>query len=119
MDPKKDVETMFRRLTQITNELAQIDETYPTKQVWRRALRSLPTEWDAKRTTIIESNKGDSISYDLDQLHGTRKTHELEVSTRKEAKKKEEKTRANGIALSSQLQESDDEDMALFTRKFK
>ncbi|XP_073151892.1 F-box/FBD/LRR-repeat protein At5g44980-like [Henckelia pumila] len=58
--------------------------------------------------TIIESNKGDAASYDIDQLHETAKAHEFKVSTRKEAKKEDEKIKAKGIALSSQVENDDD-----------
>ncbi|XP_073016049.1 uncharacterized protein [Primulina eburnea] len=116
--PKNKGLTSGRAYVMLTEE-AEAEPDSTLINVWRRALRALPAEWDAKRTAIIESNKGDAASYDLDQLHGTLKTHELEVSTRKETKKDDDKVKAKGIALTSQLEDSDDEEMALLTRKFK
>ena len=124
MLPNESITAMFTRFTDIINGLKSLGKIYSNVDLVRKVLRSLPKEWGPKVTAIIEA-KQDLTKYSLDELMGSLMTHELTLN-----KEDEEQTpKKKGLALkcsSSRTEtgddseaESSDEEMALFTRKFK
>ncbi|GAV59203.1 UBN2 domain-containing protein, partial [Cephalotus follicularis] len=103
MNEDGDIKSMFTRFTNITNALQSLDKTYS----------------DSELVTAIEEEKNLSI-IPLEDLLGSLMTHELTMKKRVDDEEKEKKKK-NVVALkSSEIDDSnDDEDLALFTRKFK
>ena len=116
MGDKETVMEMYTRLTHITNELKSLKNSFITKELVRKILGFLPQWWEAKATAIEEAKDMNKIS--LDELMDNVQTYEL----RRSSQLKEETKRDRGLALKA-LEEDDsnldEEEMAMFTRKFK
>ena len=123
MDACESISDMFTRFTDIVNGLKSLGKSYDNTDLVRKVLRSLPRTWEAKVTAIQEAK--DLNTLPLEELLGSLMTHELQVKQHvndEESKKK--KTMA--LKISENMEESneskddsDDEDMALITRKFR
>ncbi|XP_038984472.1 uncharacterized protein LOC120111489 [Phoenix dactylifera] len=109
MEPHEDMKGMFTH--------------FPMKQVWRKVLWALPSQWEAKRTAIIEAFKNQE-GHNLEELMVCLLTHELTMKTREEM---DSATCSKGkvIVLKSQEEytsndeEDEDEEITLLTRKFR
>ena len=116
MGDKETVMEMYTDFTHITNELKSLGQSFTTKELVRKILRFLPQSWEAKVTAIQEAKDMNKMS--LDELIGNLQTYKLSRSSQlKEANKRD-----RGLALKA-LEEDDsdldEEEMAMFTQKFK
>ena len=66
---------MFRRLTDIINDLKSIENIYPNNEQVRKILRSLPKTWEAKVTAIQEVENLNTLPFK--ELLGSLMTYEL------------------------------------------
>ncbi|GAV84761.1 UBN2 domain-containing protein, partial [Cephalotus follicularis] len=115
---------MFTRFTNIINALQSLDKTFSNSDLVRKILRCLPRSWMPK-VTAIEEAKNLSI-LPLEDLLGSLMTYELTMQKRVEDEEKERRKKKVVALKSSEIKNSDndeddfdDEDLALFTRKFK
>ena len=115
MEPRESIQEMFKRFTNITNELVSLRRHIPTDEQVRKILRSLPQDerWKAKVTAIQESK--DFTKFNLEELDGSLMTHELHLGTA-------DSSRNKGLALTVADQEElecDEEEGAMLVRRFK
>ena len=111
------------RFTDIVNGLETLGKTYKESKKVMKILRSLPSKWDAKVTTIQEVK--DLTKLPLEELIGSLMTYEINFA--KKQQEGEDKKKKN-IALKSttkeeeevekEKQSKEDEDLALITRNF-
>ena len=77
----KDNETivdMITRFTNMVNGLEALGKTYKELEKVMKILRSLPSKWDAKVTTIQEAK--DLTKLPLEELIGTLITYEITLA---------------------------------------
>ena len=119
MESNETIDEMHNRFINIINPLSVLGKTFSNVEINSKILRSLPREWEAKRTAIEEAHDLSKMS--KEELLGTLKTHEM-------VKKQNEDSRKRSIALKvsnddSSSNESDDEidddEMAMVARNFK
>ncbi|GAV66913.1 UBN2 domain-containing protein, partial [Cephalotus follicularis] len=115
---------MFTRFTNIINALQSLDKTFSNSELVRKILRCLPRSWMPK-VTAIEEAKNLSI-LPLEDLLGSLMTYELTMQKRVKDEEKERRKKKVVALKSSEIENSnndennfDDEDITLFTRKFK
>jgi len=116
MGDREAVMDMYTRFTHITNELKSLGKTFTTEELVRKILRFLPRSWEAKVTAIQEAKDLKVLS--LDELIGNLQTYEL----RRTSQQQEETKKDRGLALKTVEEassESDDEELAFMTRKFR
>jgi len=115
MGDKETIMEMYTRCTHITNELKFLGKSFTNEELVRKILRFLPQSWEAKVTAIQEAKEMNKIS--LDELIGNLQAYEL----RRSSQLKEDTKRDQALALKALEDDSDldEEDMAMFTRKFK
>ena len=94
MEPRENIQEMFTRFTNITNELVSLGKVIPVDEQVRKILRSLPQDerWRAKVTAIQESK--DFTKFNLEELAGSLMTHELHLGTA-------DSSRNKGLALAT------------------
>ena len=86
MEPHESIDEMHNRFINIINPLSVLGKNFTNVELNSKILRSLPRDWEAKRTAIEEA-------YDLSQLSkeellGTLKTHEMIKKQGEESKRK-------------------------------
>ncbi|GAB2275855.1 hypothetical protein Dimus_039157 [Dionaea muscipula] len=119
MHDDESIQSMYTRFTSIVNELKSLDKIFSTEELVRKILRCILDPWMPKITAIQEAK--DLQTLPLEELIGNLMTFELMLNSRtKEASKRDKslalKTNAAAVEESS---ESDDEELALMTRKFR
>ena len=106
---------MFTRFSEITNKLQSLGKSYSSCDLVRKILRSLTLDWEKKTTTIEEAK--DLSTYSLEDLYGNLTSYEVQI------KEKElediPKKRSTALNASIESDDSDEEDLALITHKFK
>ena len=115
MEPRENIQEMFTRFTNITNELVSLGKIVPVDEQVKKILRSLPQDerWRAKVTAIQESK--DFTKFNLEELASSLMTHELHLGTT-------DSSRNKGLALAEndhEESETHEEEAALLVRKFK
>ena len=79
MNPEETIKGMFKRFTDIVNNLDTLGKTFSNEEKVRKILRSLPkAKWEPKTTAIEEAQ--DLSSLQLDDLQGKLLTHELQMN---------------------------------------
>ena len=79
MNPEETIKGMFKRFTDIVNNLDSLGKTFSNEEKVRKILRSLPkAKWEPKTTAIEEAR--DLCSLQLDDLQGKLLTHELQMN---------------------------------------
>ncbi|KAI4312863.1 hypothetical protein MLD38_037653 [Melastoma candidum] len=76
MKPDESISEMYDRLNTIINSLALLGKNYSNAEMMRKVLRSLPMNWEAKKTAIEEAK--DLTTLRLDQLMGSLLSYEEE-----------------------------------------
>lgn len=124
MMPGESISSMFTRFTDIVNGLKSLGKPYSNVDLVRKILRSLPKQWEPKVTAIIEARE-DLTKYSLDELLGSLLTHEITMNLEEDQEPKK-KSIALKCSTTSSKNDGDnsessgsDEEMAMFTRKFK
>ncbi|XP_056691770.1 uncharacterized protein [Spinacia oleracea] len=115
MKPSETIQDMITRFTNIINELNSLGKIITPEEQVRKVLRSLPQDpWMAKVTALQETK--DFTKFNLEQLAGSLLTHELQLNARPS-----ENTKNRALALKTENDENskDDEETALFARRFR
>ncbi|VFQ72024.1 unnamed protein product [Cuscuta campestris] len=82
------VEDMFRRFSNIVNDLDMLGKTLTDKELVRKILRSLTKEWESKVNSIYEGRDYNVITYD--GLRGKRKEVLTPLLYQRKKKEKQE-----------------------------
>ncbi|MQM20482.1 hypothetical protein Taro_053503 [Colocasia esculenta] len=77
MQSGESISQMYSHFIDITNGLAGLGKTYETGDMVRKILRSLPTSWTPKVTSIEEANDLQRMS--LEKLIGSLMAHEINM----------------------------------------
>ncbi|MQM00152.1 hypothetical protein Taro_032883 [Colocasia esculenta] len=83
---------MYSRFTDITNGLARLGKMYNTRDMVRKILRSLPSQWTPKVIAIEEAN--DLTTMSLEKLIGSLMAHEINMERLSESSFKKKFTNA-------------------------
>ncbi|GKV32437.1 hypothetical protein SLEP1_g41046 [Rubroshorea leprosula] len=109
MKPEESIQDMYTRLNDIVTNLKVLDKIYPSQEVVRKILRSLPKNWEAKKTAIEESKDLNTLK--LEDLIGKLMTYEIEVQVDGgvEVVEKKKKKKNAAFKASNQKEESEDD----------
>ena len=120
MKPHESISDMFTRFNEITNSLQSLGKGYSQSNLLRKILRSLTPDWE-KKTTVIEEAK-DFSTYYLERLIGNLTSYEVQMKEKaiEEKDTPKKKTMALKASIDSDdLDDEEDEDLALLTCEFK
>ena len=118
MKPNEPISEMFTRFNEITNPLQSLGKGYSQSNLVRKILRSLTQEWEKKTMTIEEAK--DLSNYPLEELMGNLISYEVQIKDKETEKGLNKKNIALNITTDSdEVEEEENEDIALLTRKFK
>ncbi|GKV03791.1 hypothetical protein SLEP1_g16037 [Rubroshorea leprosula] len=98
---------MYTRLNDIVTNLKALGKVYPSQEVVRKVLRSLPKNWEAKKTAIEEFK--DLKTLKLEDLIGKLMTNEIEVQVDGGVEVVEKKKKNVAFKASNQKKESEDD----------
>ncbi|KAL6345676.1 hypothetical protein AAG906_017412 [Vitis piasezkii] len=114
---------MIIRFTDIVNGLEALGNTYKESEKVMKILRSLPSKWHTKVTTIQEAKYLTKLP--LEELIGSLMTYEINLAKKQqEGVEKKKKSIALKVTtkeeeeVEEEKQSEEDEDLALITRKF-
>src|SRR5262249_22750256 len=117
MKTNESIDEMHDRFINIVNQLSILGKPYANLEINSKLLRSLPREWEAKRTAIEEAHDLSKMS--KEELLGTLKTHEMIRNHREESDKKEVALKASCSNSSDEEEsEEDDDELDELTKKF-
>ncbi|GKV41966.1 hypothetical protein SLEP1_g49431 [Rubroshorea leprosula] len=77
MKLEESIQDMYTRLNDIVTNLKALGKVYPSQEVVRKVLRSLPKNWEAKKTTIEESKDLNTLK--LDYHIGKLMTYKMDI----------------------------------------
>ncbi|VFQ85571.1 unnamed protein product [Cuscuta campestris] len=115
MKEHENIDDMFDRFSKIVNDLHALKKTYTDRDLVRKVLRSLTSEWRSKADAIYESIGTSNVT--IDGLRGNLKTYESTILNPSLNDQKK------GIALkavreSTMNDSSDDDEVKLVMKKF-
>ena len=114
MKKEENITQMFTRFTDIINGLTALGEEYSQATKVKKILRSLTSDWERKTTAIEEAQ--DLSKLTLDDLMGNLLAYEVHMQERRDEEAPPKKTIA--FSSMSEIDADEDDDMALFVRKF-
>ena len=118
MNEKETIGEMFTRFTDIINSLIALGKVYTQVEMVRKLLRALTSDWEKKTTTIEEAN--DLSTLTVENLIGNLMAYEVQLEDRKkDTEPKNKKLIAFKASSENEDSDSDDENIAMITRKFK
>ncbi|GKV50243.1 hypothetical protein SLEP1_g56955 [Rubroshorea leprosula] len=106
MKPEESIQDMYTILNDIVINLKALGKVYPFQEVVRKVLRSLPKNWEAKKTTIEESKDLNTLK--LEDLIGKLMTYEIEVQVDGGVEVVEKKKKDVAFKASNQKERSED-----------
>ncbi|GKU96390.1 hypothetical protein SLEP1_g9631 [Rubroshorea leprosula] len=107
MKPEESIQDICTRLNDIVTNLKAIGKVYPSQEVVRKVLRSLPKNWEAKKIAIEESKDLNTLK--LEDLIGKLMTYEIEVQVDCGVEVVEKKKKNVAFKASNQKEESEDD----------
>ncbi|GKV04467.1 hypothetical protein SLEP1_g16620 [Rubroshorea leprosula] len=107
MKPEESIQDMYTRLNDIVTNLKALGKVYPSQEVVRNIFRSLPKNWEAKKTTIEESKDLNTLK--LEDVIGKLMTYEIEVQVDGGVEIFEKKKKNVAFKASNQKEESEDD----------
>ncbi|GKV14321.1 hypothetical protein SLEP1_g25216 [Rubroshorea leprosula] len=107
MKPEESIQDMYTILNDIVTNLKALGKVYPSQEVVRKVLRSLPKNWEAKKTTIEKSKDLNTLK--LEDLIGKLMTYEIEVQVDCGVEIVEKKKKNVAFKASNQKEESEDD----------
>ncbi|GKV11303.1 hypothetical protein SLEP1_g22568 [Rubroshorea leprosula] len=107
MKLEESIPNMYTRLNDIVTNLKALGKVYPSQEVVRKVLRSLPKNWKAKKTTIEKSKDLNTLK--LEDLMGKLMTYEIEVQVDCGVEVVEKKKKNVAFKASNQKEESEDD----------
>ncbi|GAB2298642.1 hypothetical protein Dimus_038539 [Dionaea muscipula] len=134
MKKEESIFEMFTRFTNIINGLSALNKKISNKEKVFKILRSLPNEWEAKYTTIIESK--DLATFTMNQLMGSLIAYELNLKRKNKveddskktknlafeattSEKKNKKEKNEKIEVEEEEDSEEEKELALLSSKFK
>ncbi|MQM07343.1 hypothetical protein Taro_040182 [Colocasia esculenta] len=125
MHPGESITQMFSRFTGITNGLASLGKTYEMGDMVRKILRSLPSSWTPKVTTIEEANDLKRMS--LEKLVGSLMAHEINMERLGESLRrkkhsnalKSEEDLSEEFSNNNESIEDDEDEEAMLSRRLQ
>ena len=106
---------MFTRFCEITNNLKSLGKNFCSSDLVKKVLKSLTPAWKKKVTAIEEAK--DLLTYSLENLIRNLTSYKVQMIEKEIEKVLEKKSIA--LNASIELDDSDEEDLALITHKFK
>ncbi|GKV34708.1 hypothetical protein SLEP1_g43057 [Rubroshorea leprosula] len=106
MKPEESIQDMYTRSNDIVTNLKALGKVYPSQEVVRKVLRSLPKNWEAKKTSIEESKDLNTLK--LDDLIGKLMTYEMDIQVDGGAEVVEKRKNV-AFKASNQNEESEDD----------
>ncbi|WCJ39310.1 hypothetical protein M5689_020307 [Euphorbia peplus] len=113
---KESISEMNSRFTKIVNDLKSLGRDIEESERVKKIVRSLPRSWQAKKTAIEEVQ--DLSFYLYDELIGSLITHEMSLKNH-DLRERSEGKRQVVLKAESSEESSEDEELAMLTRKFK
>ncbi|GKV49587.1 hypothetical protein SLEP1_g56327 [Rubroshorea leprosula] len=107
MKLEESIQDMYTRLNDIVTNLKALGKVYPSQEVVRKVLRSLPKNWEAKKTAIEESKDLNTLK--LEVLIGKLMTYEIEVQVDGGVEIVEKKKKDVAFKASNQKEKSEDD----------
>ncbi|GKV42183.1 hypothetical protein SLEP1_g49620 [Rubroshorea leprosula] len=107
MKPKESIQDMYKRLNDIVTNLKALGKVYHSQEVMRKVLKSLPKNWEAKKTAIEESKDLNTLK--LEDLIGKLMTYEIEVQVDYGVEVVEKKKQNVAFKANNQKEESEDD----------
>ncbi|GKV27712.1 hypothetical protein SLEP1_g36849 [Rubroshorea leprosula] len=108
MKPEESIHNMYTRLNDIVTNLKALGKVYPSQEVVRKVLRSLPKNWEAKKIAIEESKDLNTLK--LEDLIGKLMTYEIEVQVDDGVEVVEKKKKKDvAFKASNQKEKSEDD----------
>ncbi|GKV30656.1 hypothetical protein SLEP1_g39445 [Rubroshorea leprosula] len=107
MKPEESIQDMYTRLNDIVTNLKALGKVYPLQEVVRKVLKSLPKNWEAKKTTIEESKDLNMLK--LEDLIRKLMTYEIEVQVDGGVEVVEKKKKDVAFKASNQKEKSEDD----------
>ncbi|GKV13561.1 hypothetical protein SLEP1_g24557 [Rubroshorea leprosula] len=104
---EESIQDMYTRLNDIVTNLKALGKVYPSQEVVRKVLRSLPKNWEAKKTTIEESKDLNTLK--LEDLIGKLMTYEIEVQVDGGVEVDEKKKKDVAFKAGNQKEKSEDD----------
>ena len=122
MKEGESITNMLDRFAEITNGLASLGRPISSSDKVKKILRSLPREWDATVTAIMESKDLNTLEFSA--LIGSLINYEIVLKTRSSKVKPKEKNlafKAKEISSDEEVSEDEDEDeqMAYYAKNYK
>lgn len=125
--PGEDIIATYERFNILLNSLRAFRKIYPNKDFNIKFMRTLPSKWDTKTTTIRESKNHHEMT--IQKLHGNLLIYKLELNQRAEITtitKKDKGVILKTVEVSSKAPleddsqiDDDDEDLAFLARKLR
>ncbi|GKV39478.1 hypothetical protein SLEP1_g47236 [Rubroshorea leprosula] len=107
MKSEESIQDMYTRLNDIVTNLKALGKVYPSQEVVRKVLRSLPKNWEAKKTAI-KSLRISTLS-SLKISFGKLMTYEIEVQVDDRVEVVEKKKKDVAFKASNQKEKSEDD----------
>ncbi|GKV05490.1 hypothetical protein SLEP1_g17494 [Rubroshorea leprosula] len=107
MKSKESIQDMYTRLNDIVTNLKALGKIYPSQEVVRKVFKSLPKNWEAKKTAIEESKDLNTLK--LEDLIGKLMTYEIEVQVDGGVEVVEKKKKDVAFKASNQKEKSEDD----------
>ncbi|GKV41208.1 hypothetical protein SLEP1_g48774 [Rubroshorea leprosula] len=107
MKPEESIQDMYTRLNDIVTNLKALGKVYPSQEVVRKVLKSLPKNWEAKKTAIEESKDLNTLK--LEDLIGKLMTYEIKVQVDGGVEGVEKKKKDVAFKASNQKENSEDD----------
>ncbi|GKV49445.1 hypothetical protein SLEP1_g56196 [Rubroshorea leprosula] len=104
---EESIQDMYTRLNDIVTNLKALGKVYPSQEVVRKVLRSLPKNWEAKKTAIEESKDLNTLK--LEDLIGKLMTYEIEVQVYCGVEVVEKKKKNVAFKANNQKEENEDD----------
>ena len=124
MKEGESITSMLDRFSEITNGLASLGKPIPSSDKVKKILRSLPKEWDAQVTAIMESK--DLNKMEFSALIGSLINYEIVLKNRSSKAKPKEKNlafKAREIISDDEEEDEedfeDDEELALYAKNIR
>ena len=111
MESHESIDDMHNRFINIINPLSVLGKTFTNVEINSKILRSLPRDWEAKRTAIEEAHDLSKMS--KEELLGNLKTHETIKKQNEDSKRKSIALKASYDDFSANESDGDEDDEEL------
>ena len=120
MKKNETIAKIITRFTDITNSLVALSKTYTQVKIVRKVLQAVTLEWEKKNTVIEEANDHSTLT--LENLIENLVASKYKCKKKKKDEQSQPKKNVFAFKTSSDSKDLDDEeeeDIAMITRKFR